>query len=183
MSQTEARLLLFGNFGTGKTTLGKALSEQVLGWPFVGLDECRRQCSDGSAAGEMAAWSSFLREAEAPEPRILECSGSGPFTFLLQHAVRRFRDCTMVFWLHAPLEVCLGRCTSRKDLPPYPDFGVPYEDVIADVQRRVEQEIDSPSNWRVPRRVLNATLPPPQVLSEAEEALSAWFPHLLEGPP
>jgi shikimate kinase len=182
VAQPEARLLVFGNFGTGKTTLGKALSEKVLGWPFVELDECRRRFSDGSAAGELAAWSSFLREAEAQGSRILECSGSGPFIFLLRHALRRFESHTMVFWLRAPLTVCMQRKSCRKDKPPYPDFAVSYEAVMADVHRRVEKEIGCPSDWPVSRHVLDATLPPSRILAEATQVVFDWVVQISESP-
>ena len=82
----DRTILCIGNLAAGKTEISSRLGS-VLRQRLVAIDECRRELGDGTAAGEARAWSSFLSQIQMGEPMVAECSGGGPFTHLVRHAL------------------------------------------------------------------------------------------------
>lgn len=147
-------LLCIGNLAAGKTELGARLAS-ALDVRVVSIDECRRTLGDGTAAGEACAWSSFLAQVQQREPMVVECSGGGPFTHLLRHALGA-RPFTVVF-VRTPRTICLDRIRRRGLDAPYPDFGVPIEQVVEVVERDLERQIVT--TWSGPRIDVDGTEP------------------------
>jgi hypothetical protein len=150
------RLLLVGNIGSGKSTLAVAL-HRALDLPLFGIDACRVQHGDGSASGEAAAWSAFLRSAESEPNGVFECSGTGPFAGLLNHAMNRLQPWALVF-VDTPLAVCAQRVAMRGLTVPYPDFGVPITAVLEHVERSLSRDLRE--RWSAPLACLNGDVDP-----------------------
>lgn len=167
-----AKLLIIGNIGSGKSTLASGLARR-LGWPQLGIDECRRAIGDGSAAREVAAWAAFLEEAQRPARGILDCSGTGPFAHLLRHALKQSGLPIFTYWLHTPVEVCAQRVSGRTWSTPYPDFGVPLERVLQDVAGKLEREARDPRLWPCPVIEIDGLLPQAAILEKALAHLPA----------
>jgi shikimate kinase len=116
MSRASAcRLILIGMMGSGKTTIGRLLSEAT-GWPYVDNDELVRRHS-GMTARELLAegGQDRLREVESaalalglelPPPVIV---GVAAGTVLDPTNRQRMRDGGIVVWLRASAETLIQR--------------------------------------------------------------------------
>jgi hypothetical protein len=167
MTGEATKVLLIGNIGSGKSTLAHAL-RAALGWPGVGIDQCRHRFSDGSPAGELAAWSAFARHAGSRTNSLLEFSGSGSMAYLIEKALADSGARVVVLWLDAPVTECLQRTVGREWSTPYPDFGVPMSQVVADLGTRLQSELHPASRWRgMPLWRLDAMKQPATVAAEA----------------
>jgi Shikimate kinase len=171
----QLALLIIGNVGTGKTTLARRLAAE-LGWANLSIDAMRSAIADCTAAGELAAWAALNRAVEQSQKCLIECSGSGPMVHLLKHTLAKTGKRCHVLWLDAPVEVCVARIASKRDLVPYPDFGVPLNQVTVELGPRIESEIRNGIFWK-PSEVtrLDATLPEGDVLSSATLAVRRWL--------
>lgn len=161
---THGTILCIGNLAAGKTELCRRLGP-ALGRRVVAIDDCRREQGDGTAAGEARAWSAFLFQVQQGEPLIAECSGGGPFTHLLRHALGVL-PYTVVF-VRTPRAVCLARLGVRGLNVPYPDFGVPIQQVLEAVEQDLDRQVVT--TWTGPRLDVDGTAP---VEAVAERALS-----------
>jgi|GEM_PF-3662231 len=123
------KILIFGNIGSGKTSLARSLSEAI-GIPCGSIDACRISYSDGSPSGEASAWSHFLEKVESSESLILECVGGGPFFELLKMALDKSGAELTVLFVHTPAEECLKRVKIRGFHAPYPHFSQSIDEVI-----------------------------------------------------
>ena len=171
----NAKVLVVGNIGAGKTTVASHL-EQVTGWPHVAIDECRSRTSDGSPAGELAAWSRFVREAQGTRPVILEFSGSGPNAYLVKKALADAGSAALVLWVRTPAETCISRLGGRAWATPYPNFGVPLEAVVRDLEQRLATELGAGDTWAgSPVRTVDGAAPFPELRSSAEEIMRGWL--------
>lgn len=135
-----AKVLVLGNIGSGKSTFSRALSTR-LQWSSYGIDDARREWGNGSPAGEARAWAAFLERAELETSTLLECTGAGPFMDLLRLALRRSGHLWTVLWMDTPPEECVRRVKQRGLDIPYPDFGVPIEQVIPGVAHHLAQAL------------------------------------------
>jgi shikimate kinase len=117
------RVLLLGMMGSGKSSVGRALSERT-GWPFVDNDALVERATGMTARdllrdrGEAA-----LREAESealraglriPVPAIVATAGG---TIMRAEDRERIDDGGLVVWLRAPAEVLAARATGAPHRP------------------------------------------------------------------
>lgn len=168
------RVLLIGNIGAGKTTIGKRLATE-LAQPLVTIDDARRACGDGTSVGEAAAWAYFLRLATTTANNIVEFSGSGPLAPLLGQQFTQSHDDVMVLWLSASPTTCSQRIAERGLAVPYPDFGVSIDHVVADLHGRLHREISETQLWAGhPVRIIDAEQSAESAFSQALRALQDW---------
>jgi hypothetical protein len=140
------KILIIGNIGSGKSTVAEELS-RTFGWPHASIDHYRRQAGDGTAAGECAAWCAFLRAAQHGPSSIIEFSGSGPMVHLVHRALVDSGVPTLALWIITCSKICLERTSDRAWTTPYPNFAVPIESVVEDIERRLKQEVGERGNW------------------------------------
>ena len=169
------RVLLVGNIGAGKTMVGEQIAAQVA-WPLVTIDGARRRCGDGTAAGEARAWAYFLGLATTPVNNVVEFSGSGPLAPLLGQQFTQVHDDVLVLWLSVSAATCNRRISERGLAVPYPDFGVPIDNVVADLHDRLRREIGETRKWAsYTVHVIDGEQPTDVVAGQAIEALRDWL--------
>lgn len=113
------KILIIGTLGAGKTTFAEYVSKRM-GIPFTGIDDCRRQFSDGTFAGEYRAWARFIEICSAPEASILEFSGGGPHVYAVGGALVQAGIPVYVIWLDPALDICIQRASGRSQDVPAP---------------------------------------------------------------
>ena len=117
------RVLLLGMMGSGKSSVGRALSD-LTGWPFVDNDALVERAT-GLTARELLRdrGEDALREAESealraglriPVPAIVATAAG---TILSAEDRRRIDDGGFVVWLHASAEVLAERATGATHRP------------------------------------------------------------------
>ncbi|MBU2514001.1 AAA family ATPase [bacterium] len=130
---THSKILLVGNIGAGKTTIAEEL-KLTLDLPYYSIDQSRLDRSDGSPSGEMSAWEKFLLHCQAEEPLIIEYTGVGPFRHYVNLALRQSKLRIITYIVQLPQKECWNRIKTRIWNIPYPDFGVPMEQVLSNVE-------------------------------------------------
>lgn len=117
------RVILVGMMGSGKSTIGRLLSEAT-GWPYVDNDELvlrsnlatpRQLLAERGEAAMRAAESSALALGlEVPEPAII---GAAAGTILDARDRDRMRDGGIVVWLRAASAVLAERAAGSEHRP------------------------------------------------------------------
>lgn len=122
-SAAGPRVLLVGLMATGKSTLGRAISERT-GWPAYDNDELLQQ-QTGATAAELLLSSGepAMRAAESavlaytlalPAPLV---AGVAAGTVLDPADRQRLRDGGHVVWLRTPVATLVGRVTGDSHRP------------------------------------------------------------------
>lgn len=142
----NVKIVVVGNIAAGKSELGSRVAA-AFGWPHLAIDDCRRAHSDGSPAGELNAWAEFARATQSSGPQVLEFSGSGPMLQLVKRALSESGASVVAVWVDTPADVCLQRLSNRRWNVPYPEFGVPIESVVRELETRLAEEIGVSSSW------------------------------------
>ena len=164
-------IVVVGNCGSGKTTLGRSLASD-LGIALLSIDDFRRDVSDGSPKGEVKAWQLFLEAISVSAGAVVEFSGSGHMAHLVKMELAERANYT-VLWLQAPPEICLGRVAGRAATVPYPRFGVSIERLIPELQERLNREMERGDIWpRDSVTQIDATGTPAEILARAHAALA-----------
>ena len=133
----DSRVLIIGTIGAGKSHFICNLVEEFDSVKTHSIDDCRRENSAWTRAGEKKARETFLR-ACAEKNGIFECTGAGPlYKRIEQIAFSNPFDC--VLRVHTPTQVCMERVSSRRDWPPYPITTMPDSNLID----AISDELDS----------------------------------------
>jgi len=135
------KILLTGNIGAGKTTLRQALAKAT-GWTSFGIDDARRIASDGTPRGEALGWAEFLERAQARDDAILEYSGCGPNSHLVNESLRLSGCQILKVALELPVTDCVRRIAERTWDIPYPFRKLPDPALL----RRIHQDLTE--EWR-----------------------------------
>ena len=85
------KILIIGNIGSGKTTLGKKIQE-ITGYKFVQIDELREKYLNNSVSGEYYSLHKFLKEIEDNENLILEFTGVGCHKYAIKKVLELNND-------------------------------------------------------------------------------------------
>jgi shikimate kinase len=129
-------ILVFGNMGSGKTTIAKVLSEK-LKFPHFNIDQYRIHFSDGTEAGEAKAKDLFVNSISGLDNVIIESLGVGILNEKLLHAFSVSPFKKLVVILQVELGVLENRIAGRDWNIPFPSrFGTP-DKIIKDTNRRL----------------------------------------------
>ena len=96
------KILLIGNIGSGKTTLGKKIQE-FTGFKFIQIDEIREKFFDKKVSEEYYCLYEFIKAIENTNNVILEFTGAGCHKFAVKRALELSND-----------KVIIIRCNTRK---------------------------------------------------------------------
>ena len=118
-----ARILLVGMMGSGKSSVGRALSART-GWPFVDNDTLVERASGmtarqlleqrGADAMRLAEAAALRRAVETPPP-VIAATAAGT---ILDAANRAILDGSgLVVWLRAPAETLAARAVGAAHRP------------------------------------------------------------------
>ena len=90
------KILIIGNIGSGKTTLGKEIQE-VTGYSFVQIDELREKFLRKSVSGEYLSLQKFLKSIEITKNLIIEFTGVGCHKYAVKRALELSKDRILIF--------------------------------------------------------------------------------------
>ncbi len=85
------KILIIGNIGSGKTTLGKKIQE-LTGYKFVQIDELREKYLNNSVSSEYYSLHKFLKEIEDNENLILEFTSVGCHKYAIKRTFELSND-------------------------------------------------------------------------------------------
>lgn len=122
-AQVSCRIILVGMMGSGKSTIGRLLSDAT-GWPYVDNDELVRRshgttarellAERGQAAMRAAESSALALGLEVPEPAII---GVAAGTILDPANRDRLSDGGIVVWLRASADALAARALGAEHRP------------------------------------------------------------------
>lgn len=125
------KVLVFGNVGTGKTTLINSLCK-ILPYSKVSIDDFRRRFGDGSEEAELIVREKFFEEILRNEDQFIECTGTGEVADRLFSLLKASDEQIICITLITPKDVCKKRLTNRKWNIPFPK---PLEEVFSFIDR------------------------------------------------
>ncbi len=95
------KILIIGNIGSGKTTLGKKIQE-ITGFKFVQIDDLREKYLRNAVSEEYYCLYQFVKQIEKNKDIILEFTGAGCHKFAIKKVLELSK-------LKAIIIVCLTR--------------------------------------------------------------------------
>ena len=85
------KILIIGNVGSGKTTLGEKI-QKITGFKFVQIDQLREKYLKGAVSEEYYCQYEFLKTIEENENLILEFTGVGCHKYAVKRALQLSND-------------------------------------------------------------------------------------------
>lgn len=125
------KVLVFGNVGSGKTTVLNKLKE-VFPFEVIAIDDFRRKFSDGSKLGELDARDNFFAAIKPNQNQFIECIGVGKVADRLHNLLESNFELVICLTLLASKEICQERLSNRIWDIPFPD---PLEKVSSLLER------------------------------------------------
>ncbi|MBS1776158.1 MAG: hypothetical protein JSS64_07740 [Bacteroidetes bacterium] len=114
------KVLLFGNVGSGKTTLISKLKE-IFSFEVIAIDDYRRKYGDGTKEGEILAKKNFLQSIILHKNQFIECIGVGQLADDLYELLSHTDEKIVCLTIIVPKEVCKTRLESRVWDIPFPE--------------------------------------------------------------
>lgn len=168
-------VFVVGNIGSGKSTVAGHLA-YTMGGRYLSIDCFRQRLGDGTAVGELSAWTALFHELRRADSAVVEFSGSGPFASFLRHDLERTRRTYLVLWVRTPVITCLQRVVGRSWSTPYPDYGVPVPEVVRELGERLEREMAEQAIWSRPAiRTVEGDQAVDAMVAAAVRTLNDWL--------
>jgi hypothetical protein len=128
------KLLLFGNIGSGKSTISSEIISSGKQFSLLNIDDFRRKFGDGSMEKEKIAKERFVDEIDIGNSnQIIECSGLGDTGEMVFEKLSKCKDRILVFVLLADSSICIQRLSNRI-------WDIPYPDKTANVNKLIEKQ-------------------------------------------
>jgi adenylate kinase family enzyme len=134
-------IFIFGNIGSGKSTIAKRLLLK-LRYSYYSIDDFRKDFSDGSVDGENLAKKEFLKAISKKEFVIIESLGVGNLNHRLYEIYKNNLSKKIVVLLDVPKEICFERLRLRNWDIPFPKSYGTFEQIWENTHHRlfVEQQ-------------------------------------------
>lgn len=114
------KILVFGNIGSGKSTLSSVLSDKLNEFELVAIDDFRKRYGDGTMEAEQVAKRNFYGAIVPEKNQIIEVMGAGDTGEALFETMQSLPEQKLIIILKTPLEECLLRLKERQWVVPYP---------------------------------------------------------------
>ena len=164
------KILIIGNIGSGKTTLGKKIQE-IMGYKFVQIDELREEYLEKKVSEEYYCLYEFLKAIEDNNDVILEFTGAGCHKFAIKRALELTNDNIII--LHCKnrdFSLILER-SKHKEL----NKNFPFETDIEKHITFIKEELDNKSLedfWNIRGSIfINVYMDTPDDLTESFKRL------------
>lgn len=138
-NKKSVKIVITGNIGSGKTTLRNKI-QKVTGWKAHGIDDMRKYFGDKTPAGEARSWAAFLHEAQSCDNMIIEYTGCGPNSHLVNEALRQSQSKIYYIAVSSNISVCLKRISKRRWITPYPFKQLPEKNLLTRIHKELKKE-------------------------------------------
>lgn len=133
------KILLIGNIGSGKTTLGKKIQE-ITGYKFVQIDEIREKYLEKKVSKEYYCIYEFLKAIENNDNIILEFTGAGCHKFAIKRALELTKDKLMLIQCkNRNFSIILERLIHKKLSEKFP-FNTDIETHVNYIKKELDNE-------------------------------------------
>ncbi|NDB82236.1 MAG: hypothetical protein EB127_05775 [Alphaproteobacteria bacterium] len=133
------KIVVTGNIGSGKTTLRNKI-QKLTGWKAYGIDDMRKHFGDKTPAGEARSWAAFLNVAQSCNNSIIEYTGCGPNSHLVNEALRQSQSRIYYIAVSSKISDCLKRISNRKWDVPYPFNKLPDKNLLGRIHQELKVE-------------------------------------------
>lgn len=148
------KLLIFGNIGSGKSTICSELVLHTDDFVLISIDDFRRKHGDGSMKNEIEAKSKFIEAVDTGYTnQIIECSGLGDTGEMVYERLSKSDDIKIVIVLMCDLEICKKRLTNRNWAIPYPDK-TSNVNILLEKQELIFQSSLIQQKWEIQKGVI-----------------------------
>ena len=114
------KILVFGNLGSGKSTVSLFLNKKLSGFSQLSIDNYRRLYGDGTMDAERLAKRLFIEAVRFNANQIVEATGCGETAVMLSQKLLESEERKVIILITTPLDVCLKRLEARVWNVPYP---------------------------------------------------------------
>jgi len=115
------KIFLFGNVGSGKSTIAHEIVAQHPEIEYLAIDEYRKRFSDGSMEAEKATQQRFVGDVTLDAKiQLIECSGLGDVGLGLQDKFEKYEEPVLVVVLMLTADECIQRIANRVWDTPFP---------------------------------------------------------------
>lgn len=138
------KLLVFGNVGSGKSSLIKRLVKYYP-WEVVSIDDYRRRYGDGSKRRELIARREFIEALKSDKDQFVECVGLGKVAETLFQRLHNNDEQVICIVLHSLKQTCRMRLKNR-------EWDVPFPASLSRVNTSIERNDVVIRTWAIEKR-------------------------------
>lgn len=131
------KILIIGNIGSGKTTLGNKIQE-ITGYKFVEIDKFREKYLKEFVSEDYYCLYKFLKNIEENENLFCEFTGVGCHKFAIKRALELSNDSVMILLCKTKFFSTLSERIKEKEF----NYGNPFNLDINEHIRFVENELN-----------------------------------------
>jgi len=134
------KILIIGNIGTGKSTIGKKIQE-ITGFELIQIDELREKFLNDSISGEYYSLFQFLKYAESSQNVILEFTGVGCHKFAVRRALELNDDPKLVILCKTRIFSTIQERIKSKKFKYKNPFDIKIENHIEYIEKELNEDI------------------------------------------
>jgi len=134
------KILIIGNIGSGKTTLGRKIQE-LTGFKFIQIDELRERFFEKKVSEEYYCLYEFLKAIEDIDSVILEFTGAGCHKYAIKRALELTNDTVLIILCKTKLISTLRERIKEKEFNYVNPFNIDINEHIQFVENELNQDI------------------------------------------
>lgn len=131
------KILVFGNVGSGKTTILKNLKSEFF-FPVIAIDDFRRKYGKGDIKTELIARKNFIAAINSKENQFVECIGVGKVADELFELLKANDEQIICLTLLTPQNVCAERLKGREWNIPFPNDLEKVNSLLERTEKNIE---------------------------------------------